>query len=273
MANYIVGDIQGCYSGLRELLREVKFSPKKDKLWAVGDLIARGPESLETIKYLMSLGDSFDTVLGNHDLHFLAICNGYKQAKKSDCLEDLLSAKKLPKYIAWLRTKPLASLINKHTLLTHAGLYPKWGFSDALARSEEFSTVLQGPQWLSFLSDMYGSQPNIWDDELQGNNRLRFIVNAMTRMRYLKPKATLEFAHKIPPALNKGTKLTPWFEVKNSRLKSKQRVIFGHWAALQRKTSTNQFIALDTGYVWGNQLTLHKHEKNKNVSIGNVKKF
>lgn len=272
MANFIVGDIQGCYTGLRQLLDEAKFNPKKDKLWAVGDLVARGPESLETLKYLYSLGDGFDCVLGNHDLHFLAICNGFKTAKKSDCLEELLAAKKLPKYIDWLRAKPLARLIDKHTLLTHAGLYPKWGFKQVLAFSDEFQQVMQSESWLTFLSKMYGSEPTIWRDNLSGNSRLRFIVNALTRMRYLKPGSALEFAHKIPPAVNSDKNLTPWFAIKNPQLKTKQRVIFGHWAALLGKTQSKKFIALDTGYVWGNQLTLHILEKNKNVSIGNIKK-
>lgn len=270
MTDYVVGDIQGCYSGLRRLLDKAKFDPKKDKLYAVGDLIARGSESLETLAYLYSLKDSFDTVLGNHDLHFLAIAAGLKDAKKSDLLGDLLAHKKCDKYVQWLREKPLAIQPKPDVLITHAGLYPAWSFKKALSLSQEVQTRLTHKKWLSLLSSMYGNEPARWDNQLVGDERLRFVINAFTRMRYLKENLSLEFSTKSAPTYAPQG-LQPWFGYKNKKLNKKQIVVFGHWAALMGKTGTSQFIGLDTGYVWGNQMTLLNLDKNKLISVCQVK--
>jgi bis(5'-nucleosyl)-tetraphosphatase (symmetrical) len=157
MPNYIVGDIQGCYSGLRALLKKAQFNPTKDKLWAVGDLIGRGPEALQTLRFLYALGDRFETVLGNHDLHLLAIYCGVRQAKPADKLDELLAAKELPGYIKWLRSKPLAIRLDQHTLLTHAGLYPLWSYEKALGLSLEISEQLSGKHWKALLQQMYSN--------------------------------------------------------------------------------------------------------------------
>lgn len=268
MANYIVGDIQGCYSGLRRLLDKADFDPKYDKLWAAGDLVARGPESLETLLYLKSLGPSFETVLGNHDLHFLAIYSGLKAAKRSDKLHALLSYKKVDKLADWLRTKPLAIRIDKQTLLSHAGLYPQWSLKQAVKLSGEVSQVLTSKNWQSFITQMYGSLPNSWHEELQGYDRLRFITNAFTRMRYIKSNHILEFATKSAPnEYNKD--IQPWFKINNPKLKPKKRILFGHWATLMGQTQSKQFIGLDTGYVWGNTMTLYCLEMNKRIEVQN----
>lgn len=268
MANYVVGDIQGCYSGLRQLLDKIKFDPSHDKLWAVGDLVARGPDSLDTLTFLHSLGDAFETVLGNHDLHFLAILGHIKEAKKSDFLGPLLRSDNAMELATWLRTKPLAVRINKHTLLSHAGLYPQWSFKKAVKLSEEVSEVLRGPNYTMLLASMYGSEPTSWNGELEGMSRLRFIINAFTRMRYLKNQRVLEFETKSAP--NKyNTSLQPWFSINNVKLKKSQRVIFGHWATLLGKTHSDQFIGLDTGYVWGNTLTAYCLETHQRNSVQN----
>lgn len=267
MSNYVVGDIQGCYSGLIKLLGKADFNPKKDKLWAVGDLIARGPESLKTLSYLHNLGDSFDCVLGNHDLHFLAIHAGLKLAKKNDDLTALLESKKVDKFVQWLRTKPLAKRINKHTLICHAGLYAQWSFSQAELLSEEVSAELSASNYKQLLVNMYGAEPKSWDPSLQGYDRLRFIINAFTRMRFITAQNELEFETKSSPTLA-SKNLRPWFTIENTNIKKKQLVLFGHWATLMGKTHSSQFIGLDTGYVWGHKMTMYCVEQGKLISIG-----
>ncbi|MEP1553860.1 MAG: symmetrical bis(5'-nucleosyl)-tetraphosphatase [Paraglaciecola sp.] len=266
MATYIVGDIQACFTGLVRLLDSVGFSAERDKLIAVGDLIGRGPHAIETIEYLYSLGDSFDTVLGNHDLHLLAIYSGIRKAKPNDKLDTLLSSKNIETYINWLRKKPLALKPNENSIVTHAGLYPKWSIKQALAYSDEISEQLTGDKWQTFLTNMYGNQPNIWDKELTGAKRFRFIVNALTRMRFIKDGDTLDFDCKAAPE-DASSELTPWFNCHNEKLKNSQQVIFGHWAALNGVTHTTQASGLDTGYIWGNKLTLLDLSKNVKHSV------
>ncbi|GAB2701943.1 symmetrical bis(5'-nucleosyl)-tetraphosphatase [Aliiglaciecola aliphaticivorans] len=268
MSNYVVGDIQGCYSGLRQLLDKIQFDPNHDKLWAVGDLVARGPDSLNTLLFLKSLGGAFETVLGNHDLHFLAILGQLKKAKRSDFLGPLLQSEHAEELANWLRKKPLALRINKDTLLSHAGLYPQWSFKQAIELSDEVSTILAGPDYLSLLASMYGAKPDRWDEQLKHTQRLRFIINAFTRMRYLKKSAILEFETKCSPT-KQNSSLKPWFEVPNENINKNQRIIFGHWATLMGQTQSNQYIALDTGYVWGNTMTLYCIENEQKFSVQN----
>lgn len=261
-----MGDIQGCYYALRSLLDKVDFDPNNDKLWAVGDLIGRGPEALETVEFLYSLGTAFETVLGNHDLHFLAVHCGIKADKPADKLSALLNAKDIDKYVSWLRQKPLALSITPQTLLTHAGLYPHWSFNKALAYSAEISRQLQSNNWRLLLKNMYGSEPRLWQDTLKEYPRWRFIINAFTRMRFLQDNMGLEFSQKGPPEQAKNG-LQPWFRIPNNHLLDEQQVIFGHWAAVAGKTADKRFIALDTGYVWGQQLTLIKLENMQKIAF------
>ena len=271
MATYLVGDIQGCYDGLERLLAEVEFNPAKDTLIGVGDLIARGPDSLKTLKYLYKLGDSFNTVLGNHDLHFLAITQGIAYAKQNDQLTPLLNDKNLSRYIEWLRQFPLALRLDKNSLVAHAGLYPTWSFKKAVALSDEVCESLTGKHWREMLTKMYGAEPRLWNNQLSGQSRNRFIINAFTRMRFLTLGKALEFNTKSSPS-NSPKTLHPWFLFKNKKLKDNQRVFFGHWASLMGNTGNEQYIGLDTGYVWGNQMTLFNLKKNELVSVDNLKK-
>ncbi|WJG10183.1 symmetrical bis(5'-nucleosyl)-tetraphosphatase [Aliiglaciecola sp. LCG003] len=268
MANYIVGDIQGCLHGLQQLLQQVSFDPLKDKLWGVGDLIARGPDSLDTLLYLRSLGEAFDTVLGNHDLHFLAIQAGLKTPKKSDFLDALLQSDQVEEIVYWLRSKPLARKINKQTLICHAGLYPSWSFKKALKLSDEFSAQIQGPNWVKVLQQMYGNEPSVWRKDLQGPDRARFIANAFTRMRYLTKGGKLEFSSKGAPS-KAASSIQPWFSIQNHKLKTQQRVFFGHWATLMGQTHSEQFIGLDTGFIWGNHMTLYCLETDTRHIVSN----
>ncbi|WP_339721389.1 symmetrical bis(5'-nucleosyl)-tetraphosphatase [uncultured Paraglaciecola sp.] len=266
MATYIVGDIQGCFEGLQRLLKQVDFSPANDHLIAVGDLIGRGSHPLETLNYLHSLEESFDTVLGNHDLHLLAIYSGIRKAKPNDNLDTLLTSPTLKTHINWLRRKPLALMADPDTLVSHAGLYPNWSVKKALKLSSEVSEQLQSKNWKGFLAEMYGNQPSIWQKSLQGTERFRFIVNAMTRMRFIKNKDELDFNCKMSPE-TAPIEFTPWFNVPNKKLKPHQKVVFGHWAALNGNTQLTQFLGLDTGYVWGQNMTMLKLSSGELFSV------
>lgn len=254
MATYVVGDIQGCYKGLTQLLKTLQFRPNKDKLIAVGDIVARGEDSLSVVQYCHDLGENFSMVLGNHDLHLLAIHAGLRKAKDNDKLGKLLKHSEIDHYIDWLRAFPLVKTWKKNTLIAHAGLYPMWSFHDAKQASKEISKRLTSSEYVKLLSHMYGNVPDTWTSQLKGTDRARFIINACTRMRYLTPHLALDFACKSAPEKAPET-LQPWFHKYNPHLTAQQTVIFGHWASLKGHTGSTQFLATDTGYVWGNKLT------------------
>ncbi|TDF38158.1 symmetrical bis(5'-nucleosyl)-tetraphosphatase [Alteromonadaceae bacterium M269] len=262
MANYIVGDLQGCCTPLKALLEGVNFKVGEDKLWAVGDLIGRGPEPVETLELLMSLGESCGVVLGNHDLHFLAVVAGIKKDKPANMFTPLLEHDRLNDFVDWLRNKPLAAPINNDIVMVHAGLYPNWSMKKLLKNSRKVEKALQSDQWHNLLSIMYGNEPAHWNEVETREQKLRFIINACTRMRYVTQDNSLELDTKLPPD-QAPTGLTPWFEKVNPRLKEKQRVIFGHWAALEGVTNDSQYVALDTGYVWGGKLSMLSLEYQK----------
>jgi bis(5'-nucleosyl)-tetraphosphatase (symmetrical) len=267
---YVIGDIQGCYDGLRRVLDKARFDPNADSLFAVGDLVARGEDSLSTLRFLQSLGNSFSSVLGNHDLHLLAVVNNIRKAKKSDKLAPLLSAPDLPELVDWLRHFPLAQKVANNTVIVHAGLYPMWSTHKLLALSDEVSDVLKRPQYATFLTEMYGNKPDKWSEELTGSERLRFIVNACTRMRFVHKNSALDFDNKAHPSAimhSTSSTLRPWFEHENSHLGHNEKVVFGHWAALSGQTNNPQFIGLDTGYVWGQSMTMLELGRNEVISV------
>ncbi|MEW9798997.1 symmetrical bis(5'-nucleosyl)-tetraphosphatase [Alteromonas sp. CYL-A6] len=262
----IIGDIQGCYKGLKQLLKKAKFNPDTDRLFAVGDLVARGEDSLSTLQYLSDLGDAFTCVLGNHDLHLLAIACGLRQPKSSDRLDALLKHAERDRLITWLRHFPLARQITPTLTMVHAGLYPGWSTQTLLRCSAEVEAQLRSDGWADMLTTMYGNEPSHWDDTLEGTDRLRFIINACTRMRFITGDNGLEFTNKNSPA-SAPTGLTPWFNVPNPQLNEDEAIVFGHWAALEGNTSNARFIALDTGYVWGNRMTALRIEDNARIQI------
>ncbi|MFC3094582.1 symmetrical bis(5'-nucleosyl)-tetraphosphatase [Alteromonas sediminis] len=264
--NYVVGDIQGCYKGLKRLLKKIKFQPGKDTLWAAGDLVARGEDSLSTLAFLYDLGDNFKTVLGNHDLHLLAIHSGVKASKRADKLEKLLASKDVDKYTDWLRHQPLARRINDNTLLCHAGLYPSWSTDKAIRLSKEVEEKLQSKHFKRFLPHMYSSEAVCWKEAKDSKKRLTFVINAMTRMRYLSPQLALDFEEKCAPELARSP-LLPWFDVNNKKMKPDECVVFGHWASLNGKTNKSNYIGLDTGYVWGNKMTVWCLETREKMAI------
>ncbi|WP_371195695.1 symmetrical bis(5'-nucleosyl)-tetraphosphatase [Glaciecola sp. SC05] len=269
MRNFVIGDIQGCYQALKQILKKAQFNEQKDKLWAVGDLIARGPDSLSTLAYCQDLGPHFETVLGNHDLHLIAIAFGIRSPKPQDKLQALLDSKQFHGTIEWLLSKPLAVKPAKKTLITHAGLYPRWSIKKALSLSDEIQSVLQSKNATAFLRDMYGNLPDQWSNSLEGKERHRFVINAFTRMRYLKATMALEFDSKSHPS-SAPSDILPWFMFDNPKLTKDHRLLFGHWAALlgelpKKYACPAKVHALDSGYVWGNSLSLHCLETSKTI--------
>jgi len=254
MAIYAIGDLQGCYDPFRKLLDKVKFDPASDRLWLCGDLVNRGPKSLKTLRFVRSLGDSATVVLGNHDLHLLALANGINFSDdRFESLWKILGADDSDELIDWLRRRPLAHYDESiNTLLVHAGVPPTWTVGKTLKRAAEVEAVLCGDKYRKLLERMYGSRPRRWSGKLRGYPRLRFIINALTRMRMVYADDRLNFTHSGPPGkARKG--LIPWFEAPNPAWAG-TRIVFGHWSALGLIVNP-QLISLDTGCVWGRSLT------------------
>ncbi len=254
MAIYAIGDLQGCYDPFRRLLDAIAFDPDADTLWLSGDLVNRGPKSLKTLRYVRSLGDSAITVLGNHDLHLLALASGAVQfSKRFSTLEKTLNAPDCGELVDWLRHRPLAHYSEQlDTLMVHAGVYPTWSVPKTLKRAAEVETALRGPDYASLLARMYGNTPRAWSGKLRGYGRLRFIVNSFTRMRMLTSKMNLNFAHAGSP-FRARSNLTPWYDVRPHR-RGDTRVVFGHWSQLGLVVLP-ELVCVDSGCVWGRQLT------------------
>ncbi len=254
MGTYAIGDLQGCYDPFRRLLDAIRFDPDADTLWLTGDLVNRGPKSLKTLRFVRSLGDSAVTVLGNHDLHLLALAEGVvKYTRRFQTLKRTLNSPDLDEHVAWLRRRPLAHYCDDmNTLLVHAGTHPLWSVQKTLARANEVEDALQGDDYVKLLAGMYGDTPKQWSGKLSGIKRLRFIVNTLTRMRMLNAEMQLNFRSTGQPWRARRN-LTPWFDVED-RAAADTRIVFGHWSALGLIVLPN-LVSLDTGCVWGRQLT------------------
>ncbi len=251
MATYAIGDIQGCFHAFMALLARLQFDAKRDKLWLVGDLINRGSGSLEVLRWCYQHQQSLKIVLGNHDLHALAVVHDLKPAHKYDTLQTSIDAHDSDALFTWLRLQPLMHAENDYVMV-HAGLLPQWTVEDAHSYTREIETVLQADNYRDFLANMYGNFPNQWQDDLTGLDRLRAITNAMTRMRICTAQGEMEFVFKgelqdVPQGY------MPWFDVPN-RQSQEVHIICGHWSALGLQQRANIF-ALDTGCLWGGQLT------------------
>lgn len=260
MAVYVIGDVQGCYEELSRLLDAISFDATRDKLWFVGDLINRGPDSLNTLRFVRSLGDNAITVLGNHDLHLLALHYIGMERKSSDTLEEVLEAKDCVELMEWLRFRPLMHFDpNLNFALVHAGIYPGWSITTACHLAAEVEQVLRGADITTFLREMYGNEPTAWSDKLADMDRLRFLTNVFTRMRYLRKGKRLDLSAKGAPSKMKSNSVTPWFAFSQSAIKH-NRVAFGHWSTLP----TNQYgscFALDSGCLWGGRITALRIDK------------
>ncbi len=248
MTTYAIGDLQGCQSRLLELLQRIRSSANDPAFLFVGDLVNRGPQSLATLRTIQALGERAQVVLGNHDLHLLAVAHGVRKTHKSDTLDDILNAPDRDALLDWLRRQPLALFEQQH-LVVHAGVLPQWTAQQTLALAHEVETVLRGPSWVDFLREMYGNAPAKWDDALQGADRLRCIVNALTRLRFCMPDGTMDFSKPEGAPANH----LPWFDVAGRKTKD-VTVVFGHWSTLGLSLRPN-LIGLDTGCVWGGKLS------------------
>lgn len=250
MARYVVGDIQGCFAEFSALLTRVKFDPQHDLLFSVGDIVNRGPASLEVLRWMYANKDAVHMVLGNHDLHLLMVASGYTSPRRKDTLHTILQAPDKDLLLEWLRHQPLFSVFDDFCLV-HAGVWPGWHLDEVIALAREAEAVLQSANYGDFFRVMYGDKPDMWSLSLQGADRWRFIINSMTRMRALYADKKLDFAFKglpsdLPPAL------CPWYTFPQQP--DIPRILCGHWSATDLCLS-DQVWSVDTGCVWGNRLT------------------
>jgi bis(5'-nucleosyl)-tetraphosphatase (symmetrical) len=247
MPTYAIGDVQGCFDELQQLLDRFGFDERDDRLWFVGDLVNRGPKSLQVLRFVRDLADRAVVVLGNHDLHLVSVHEGCEASRKGDTLEDVLGAPERNELLDWLRTRPMMHA-EGHWAMVHAGLLPQWTLAKALALAKEAEAALARADYRDFLRNMYGSRPDRWRDELAGWDRLRVVVNAMTRLRFCTPDGTMDFKAK-------GTRAPdgyePWFAL---RPPGEQAIVCGHWSALGLQL-TPRLAALDSGCVWGGALS------------------
>ena len=255
MATYAVGDLQGCLEPLQILLKKVKFTPDTDRLWLTGDLINRGPQSLETLRFIYQHRKHITVVLGNHDLHLLAVAEGYKTPSPSDTLTNILTAPDKDQLLHWLRNQPLLHYDpTLNFIMVHAGIPPQWSLKKSLQKAQQVENILRSDQYQQFLKTMYGNKPCAWKKLMNDSEKWRLITNYFTRMRFCTSTGQLELTSK------RGLDHTPegylpWF-YHAKRKTRKHRIIFGHWAALEGKTNTDNVFALDTGYVWGKKMTM-----------------
>ncbi len=263
MATYVIGDVQGCFTSLMALLKQCRFNSAEDKLWFVGDLVNRGPESLETLRFIRDLGDRAIVVLGNHDLHLLGVWAGHRQVHHSDTLAPILEAPDCDELMRWLLRSKIAHF-EHGVLVVHAGVWPGWTLEETLLYARELETALRGADYTQVLARLYGSIPAVWSNELIGADRLRVITNAFTRMRFCQPDGEMEFHHKgrlgsAPPPL------VPWFDVPGRKLTGVP-VVCGHWSALGLYLRED-VLALDTGCLWGGKLTALRLEDRRIVQV------
>ena len=251
MALYAIGDIQGCHAEFCQLLDLIAFTPGSDRLWLVGDLVNRGPESLAVVREVMRLGDSAVTVLGNHDFHLLTVAAGHRKPHRDDTLDAVLEAPDRDALIAWLSARPLV-VIEGERLLVHAGLLPQWTPATALMLSHEVQRMMASASAREFLGVLYGDEPRRWSDELTGYDRLRVAVNACTRLRFCTADGMMEFREKRGPEFTPAG-FAPWF-AQPDRLSARMTVVCGHWSTLELVLAPN-VLMLDSGCLWGGTLT------------------
>ena len=265
MTTWAIGDLHGSGEPLERLLDAVRFDPAADRLWFVGDLANRGPEPLRTLRLVMSLGEAAISVLGNHDLHLLAVMHGVRRLSAKDAIGPILDAPDRDDIERWLRSRPLL-----HTepalgaTLVHAGIHPHWSLDEATRRARELEALLPSPRFERFVQRMYGDTPTRWKKDLGKHERRRFAVNAFTRMRYCTPSGELEFEHSEPPARAPAS-LVPWYAVPG-RIPLGTRLVFGHWSS-HPSMSPPDVLPLDRGCVWGGTLAAHAMESGETVSV------
>ena len=256
MSTYVIGDVQGCMGAFLELLDAIAFDSARDRVWITGDLVNRGEDSIGLLRWCMAHDAQVTAVLGNHDLHLLAVAGGFVPPHRKDTLGEILEAPDRAEVLDWLRRRPMLHR-EERWLMVHAGLLPAWPIARAEALAGELEAVLRGPGCADFLADMYGNEPRQWDDRLAGQERLRCIANVLTRLRYLEPDGGMEFKDKGAPADAPATH-TPWFDAAGRRQRD-ARILFGHWSTLGLLLR-DDVVSLDTGCLWGGALTAFRLE-------------
>ena len=276
MANYAIGDIQGCFDELMNLLHKIKFKTDRDQLWICGDLINRGPKSLESLEFLYSIRKNCYITLGNHDLHFLAVAEEVIEISDSDTFQEILENRNLDIYLNWIKELPFYHIgkikINGKTrsyVMTHAGIPPHWTIEDLKKNSQELYETLQGPEALNLLKNMYGNEPNHPSRCVTEMERLRLNINYLTRMRFCSRDGSLDLKHK-GKATDAPSGMKPWFEWNLKILQDPIHLLFGHWAALEGVTGKKNITALDTGCVWGKKLSALRLEDNRIFSCNKI---
>jgi bis(5'-nucleosyl)-tetraphosphatase (symmetrical) len=269
VAIYAIGDVQGCFDELQDLLGLMEFHPANDQLWFAGDLVNRGPKSLDVLRFVAGLGDSARVVLGNHDLHLVAAAAGVRERKSQDTFMSVLEASDGHELIDWLASQSmLVHEADPPFIMVHAGLPPQWDLADATRLAREVESVLRSEQRQDYLKHMYGNKPDRWREDLRGWKRLRFITNALTRMRYVDADGRLNLELEGPPGTQPQGWL-PWFEAPGRRT-IHEPILFGHWATLQLEgpvDSAHRVHHLDTGCVWGGRLTAIRLEDERYFSV------
>lgn len=257
MSTYAIGDIQGCYQQLNQLLDLINFSPESDMLWFVGDLVNRGPQSLEVLRYIMSLQDRAVTVLGNHDIHLIATVLIRGKARKKDSFNEIMHAPDRDEIIYWLRQQPLFHHDEQSGYsMLHAGVAPQWDLAQIKSLAAEVQEALSGDNHLDYLAGIYGNEPAVWSNDLEGADRLRCITNYFTRLRFCDQNGVMEFSEKGPPG-SQADPWVPWYAVKD-RQSANLKILFGHWSthqAAKESSKKHQVYPLDTGCLWGGELT------------------
>jgi len=271
--NYVIGDVQGCFEALKALLKEIQFDAEQDFIWFAGDLVARGENSIAALRFIKKLAEqgAAATVLGNHDLTLLAYARGIKPVKEKDNVRDVIDAIDSDDLIEWLRKQPMCLFPNEQTVLTHAGIPNIWSAEKTAQLAQEVEAIIAHDDLEvldDFLKEMFGKEPALWSDQLQGHERIRCIVNYLTRMRLTDTEGRLEYSFKdaLDDPMPEGFK--PWFEFESQAAKSHQ-ILFGHWAALNGKTISNKIQNVDGGCVWGNQLMAFRLEDQQMFAVDN----
>ena len=270
MSAYAIGDIQGCYSELQNLLNEINFDERRDELWFTGDLVNKGPKSLQTLRFIKALGVNAKITLGNHDLHLLAVAKNIQPLLKKDTIQEILAADDVKELIDWLKSRPL--LITDDNLnftMVHAGLPPQWSLENAKEFAKECELILQSEKINKLLAEMYGDTPNIWVNSLQDYAKQRFIINCFTRIRFCNSNGMLDFDTKVAPG-KQNTSLIPWYSLPNRKTKD-NKIIFGHWSTVHIGNEKNfkqyNVYPIDTGCLWGGRLTAMRLEDEKVFSV------
>jgi len=271
--NYVIGDVQGCFEALKALLKKIRFDPDQDFVWFAGDLVARGENSLGALRFIKKLVDNgvAATVLGNHDLTLLAYARGIKPIKDKDNVRDVIEAIDSDELIDWIRKQPMCLFPNEQTVLTHAGIPNIWDAAKTAELAKEVEAIIAHDDFEvvdTFLKEMFGKEPTLWSDELEGHERTRCIVNYLTRMRLTDAEGRLEYSFKdsLDDPMPEGFK--PWFEFE-SKTAATHQIVFGHWAALQGKTISGRIQNVDGGCVWGNQLMAYRLEDQQMFAVDN----